>query len=100
MAAGVIHHVISGQNQLRNGENGIALFDEIFQNGGQGLRGVECGIVEQDNASRVDPGGDALIDGVGIVVFPVQTVPKCNKVKPLCRNGLLGFGGILQVSDF
>lgn len=56
--------------------------------------------MEQDDASRIDPGGDPGVDGVGIVVLPVQGVPKCNKVKPLCRNGLRDFGDTLQVLDF
>ena len=100
LAAGVVHHVVPVQNQLRNGENGITLLDKILQNRGQGLRCVEGGIVEQHDASRRDSGGDPGVDRVGIVVFPIQAVPKCNKVKPLCRNGLRDFGDTLQVLDF
>ena len=96
----MVHDVITVQNQLRNGEDGVTFFDKIFQNGGQGLRGVEGGIVEQHDAPRIDPCGDSGVDGVGIIVFPIQTVPKCNKVKSLCRNGLRDFGDTLQVLDF
>ena len=45
-----------------------------FQDGGQGLRGVEGGVVEQNDATRLQLLRDPLIDGFGIVIFPVQTV--------------------------
>lgn len=96
----MVHDVITVQNQLRNGEDGVTFFDKIFQNGGQGLRGVEGGIVEQHDAPRSDSCGDSGVDGVGIIVFPIQTVPKRNRVKTLCRKGLRTFGSILQVSAF
>ena len=96
----MVHHIVPVQDQLRNGENGVALLDEILQNGGQSLRGVEGGVVKEDDASRLDLAGDPVIDSAGIIVLPVQAVPKRNRVKSLCRNSLQTFDDVLQVSDF
>ena len=56
--------------------------------------------MEQNDASGIDPGGDPAIDGICVVVLPIQTVPKRNRVKTLCRNELRTFDDALQVSDF
>lgn len=58
-----------------------------FQDGGQGLRGVEGGVVEQNDAPRLQLLRDPLIDGFGIVIFPVQTIPAGNSLKPLVYKG-------------
>ena len=96
----MIHHVVSVQNQFRDGHDGVALMDEMLHDVGQSFRGMECGIVEEDDAPRLYPRGDTVKNRGRIVILPVQGIPKCNKVKPLCRNGLRDFDGAIQVSDF
>lgn len=44
--------------------------------------------MEQDDAPRLHLGGHPLIDGVGIVVLPVERIPVGNDLKPLRRKGL------------
>ena len=84
----VVDGVVTCQDQLADGQHGVALVDEILQNPRQRLRRVEGGIVEQHDAPRLHLGGDPLVDGVRVVVLPVQGVPIGNDLKPLCRKGL------------
>ena len=88
---GVVDGVVSRQNQLADGQHGVALVDEILQNPRQRLRRVEGGIVEQHDAPRLHLGGDPLVDGVRVVVLPVQGIHIGNDLKPLRRKGLLGW---------
>ena len=44
--------------------------------------------MEQHDTPRLHPGRHPLIDGVRIIVLPVQRVPIGNDLKPLCRKGL------------
>ena len=37
-------------------------------------RCVECRVVEQHNAAGLHLGGDSLVDGVGVVVLPVEGI--------------------------
>ena len=76
------------EDQLADGDHSIAVIDEAVQNGGQSLRCMQRGVVEQDDAARLDLGGHALTDGVRIVVLPVEGVPIGNDLKPLRRKGL------------
>ena len=76
------------QDQLGDGNDGVAVVDEIFQNTRQRLRCVECRVVEQHNAAGLHLGGDSLVDGVGVVVLPVEGIPIGNDLKPLRRKGL------------
>ena len=62
------------QDQLGDGNNGVAFVDEATENGGEGLRRVESGVVEQHDAPRLYPGGHPLADGLCVVVLPVQGV--------------------------
>lgn len=79
------------QDQLGDGNDGVAVVDEVTENGGEGLRRVERGVVEQHDAPRLYPGGHPLADGLCVVVLPVQGVPIGNDLKPLRRKGLLGW---------
>ena len=84
----VVDGVVPRQDQLTDGQHGVAVVDEIFQNTRQRLRCVECRVMEQHNAARLHPGRHPLIDGVGIVVLPVERIPIGNDLKPLRRKGL------------
>ena len=63
-----------GKNNLGDGDKGIAVLKETFQNGGESLWGVLCGVMKQDDGAGADLGGDPLGDLVGGDVLPVQTV--------------------------
>ena len=71
---GVVHVVLSGQDQLRDGHKGVTLLQKGLQNGGQGLGGVLGGVVKEDDRPRLDFGGHPLGDVRRRQVFPVQRV--------------------------
>lgn len=79
MTSGVVDGEIlaadAGVDELGDGEDGVALTDEVLQDAGQGLRGVLGSVVEQDDGPRLDLGGDPLDDLGSGEVFPVQGVP-------------------------
>ena len=79
------------EDQLADGHHGVAIVDEAAEDGGEGLRRVQRGVVEQDDAAGLDLGGHALAYRVRIVVLPVQGVPIGKDLKPLRRKGLLGW---------
>ena len=87
LTAGVVDGVLPGVDQLGDGDDGEAVLDQLFQDPGQSLRGMEGGVVEQDDAARLHLGGDAAVNGVGVVVLPVQTVRVPNKGKSLWHKG-------------
>ena len=87
LAAGVVDGIVSGIDQLRDGDDGEAVPDEGFQDPGQGLRGVEGRVVEQHDAARLHLGGDTIEDGVRVVILPVQTVRVPYKGKSLWHKG-------------
>ena len=84
----VVDGVISRQDQLADGQHGVALVDEVLQNTWQRLRRVEGGIVEQHDAAGLHLGRHPLAYRVRIVVLPVQGVPIGNDLKPLRHKGL------------
>ena len=84
----MVDGVVPRQNQLADGQHGVALVDEILQNPRQCFRRVQCRVVEQHDAPRLHLGGHPLIDGVGIIVLPVEGIPIGNDLKPLRRKGL------------
>ena len=77
-----------GEDELADGYHSVAVIDEAGENGGQGLRRVQGGVVEQHDAARLYLGGHPLADGVRVIVFPVQRVPIGKDLKPLRRKGL------------
>lgn len=85
----VVDGIVARQNQLTDGQHGVALVDKVFQNAGQRLRRVERGIVEQHDAPRLHLGCHPLVNGIGIVILPVEGVPIGKDLKPLRRKGLL-----------
>lgn len=85
----MVDGIVPRQDQLTDGQHGVAVVDEIFQNTRQRLRCVECRVVEQHNAAGLHLGGDSLVDGVGVVVLPVEGIHIGKDLKPLSRKGLL-----------
>lgn len=79
LAAGVVDGevfvVFPRQNELADGDDLVALLDQVFQDAGQSFRRVEGGVVEEDDGAGADLGRDPLGDGGSVVILPVQTVP-------------------------
>ena len=88
LPAGVVDGVGRGENELGDGEDGVAVVDEVGEDSGQRLRRVEGGVVEQHDAARLYLGGHPLADGVRVVILPVEGIPVGNDLKPLRRKGL------------
>lgn len=89
LPAGVVDSVGRGQNELGDGEDGVAVVDEAGEDSGQRLRRVEGGVVEQHDAARLYLGGHPPADGVRVVILPIEGVPIGKDLKPLRRKGLL-----------
>ena len=77
-----------GEDKLADGHHGVAVVDETGEDGGQGLRRVQRGVVEQDDAPLLHSAGHPLADGVGVIILPVQGVPIGKDLKPLRCKGL------------
>lgn len=56
----MVNGVITGQDDLGDGDEGISLLEQGLDDDGQGLRSVERGVVEQDDGARLDLGGHPL----------------------------------------
>lgn len=84
----VVDGVGLGEDKLADGHHGVAVIDETGEDGGQGLRRVQRGVVEQDDAPLLHSAGHPLADGVGVIILPVQGVPIGKDLKPLRRKGL------------
>ena len=84
----MVDGIVPCQDQLADGQYGVALVDKILQNPRQRLRCMECGVVEQHDAPRLYLGRHSLVDGICIVILPVQGVPIGKDLKPLRRKGL------------
>ena len=78
-----------GEDELADGHHGVAVVDETGEDGGQGLRRVQRGVVEQHDAALLHPAGYPLADGIRVVVLPVQGIPIGKDLKSLSRKGLL-----------
>ena len=65
----------------------VALLEQGLDDAGQRLRGVEGGVVEEDDGAGLHPGRHPLRDLPGGELFPVQTIPIPNSFKPLGRAG-------------
>ena len=84
---GKVGPVLPGEDELADGDHLVAVLEQIFQNTGQSLGGVEGGVVEEDDGPRGHPGGHPLGDGGGVVVLPVQAVPAGSGCKGLREKG-------------
>ena len=81
MIQDVVLAAFSVQDKLAHGDDLVPLLEEIFQDGGEGLRGVEGGVVKKSDAARLYFFGDPPGDLVGLQILPVQTVTAGNKGK-------------------
>ena len=90
----MVDGILPVQNDLGDGDKGIALLKQGFDDGGQGLRRVDGGIVEQYDGAGLHFPGDPADDLVRRNLFPVQTVTACNSFNLLRCNGLLVFCGV------
>ena len=83
MVDGVVGAAGPREDQLADGDDVVALLQEVFQNRGEGLGGVEGGVVEEDDGTRPHLGGHPVGDGGSVVVLPVQAVPAGSGCKGL-----------------
>ena len=89
----MVDGIVSGEDQLGDGHKGIALLGELFQNGGQGLGGVEGCVMKENDGPRAYLAGHPLGDLVGGDLLPVQGITARNSFNLLRCNGLLDFYG-------
>ena len=80
---GVIGATGAGEDQLRNGDEGVAVLEQGLDDAGQGLWSMFGGVVEEDNRAGLHFGGNPLGDLSGGEVLPVQTITAGNKGKCL-----------------
>ena len=87
----MVDGVLPGEQELGDGDKGIALLEQGLENSGQGLRGVEGGVVEQADGSALYPLRHPLGDFACRDVLPVQTVPAGKGFKSLEHKGFRDF---------
>ena len=94
----MVNGVLPFQNDLRNGDKGVAFLQQIFNNARQRFRGVFRCIVEQDNTPGLDFGGYSLCNFISFQILPVQAVTIPYKGKSLGHNALgLLFGNVFRI---
>lgn len=74
----MVDGVGGGEEELGDGDYGVAVADEGLQNGRQRLRRVKGGVVEENDAAGAHLGTNALGNGGRVQVFPVQTITTGN----------------------
>jgi len=67
---GVVDGVFAVQEDLRGRHKGVAALEELFQDSGEGFRGVFGGVVEQDDGTGLDFAGYSSGDLRGGEVLP------------------------------
>lgn len=88
---GVVHVVLALQQDLRDRHHSVAVLRHVVQDGGEGFRGVEGGVVEQADGSALYPLRHPLGDFACRDVLPVQTVPAGKGFKSLEHKGFRDF---------
>ena len=78
----MVDGVIPVQNQLGNGDELISLLKQCLDDGRQGFRGVQGGVMEQHNGAGLDLGGDPLGNFSCWKIIPVQAVPAGKRFRP------------------
>ena len=92
MVDGIVAAVGSRQDDLGDRNKCVALLEQLFKNAGQGFRGVEGGVVEENDGSRLDLGSDPLRDLRRRKVLPVQAVTFPYRFKLLRSNNYFSLG--------
>ena len=82
----MVNGVVSVQDDLGNGEEGIAVFQERFEDTGEGFGGMLGGVVEEHDGAGLNLFGDPLGDFGSGEVFPVQAVTFPNSFKTTRRS--------------
>lgn len=72
----MVNGVGLGQDDLGDGDEGIAILQQTLDNAGQRLRGVLGGVVKEDDGAGADLGGHSFGDLSGGEVLPVQGILK------------------------
>ena len=88
---GVVHVVLALQQDLRDRHHSVAVLRHVVQDGGESLRGVEGGVVEQADGPALYPLRHPLGDFACRDVLPVQTVPAGKGFKSLEHKGVRDF---------
>ena len=70
----MVNGIVPGEDDLRDGDEGIALLEQGLNDAGEGLRRVKGGVVKQDNGPGLYLGGHPLGNFSGGQVLPVQAV--------------------------
>lgn len=92
LSAGVVDGVGRVEDELGDGEDGVAVVDEVGEDSGQRLRRMEGRVVKQHNAAGRHMLRYPAKDGVRVIILPVQTIPIGNDLKLLRRKGLQVWG--------
>lgn len=74
LPAGVVDGVGLGEDDLGDGEEGVAVLEEGLNDARQGLWGVEGSVVKEHDGPGLDLGGHPLGDLRSREVLPVQAV--------------------------
>ena len=83
LPACMVNGVLPFQDDLRNGDKGIAFLKQIFNNTRQCFGSVFRSIVEQHNGTRLDFARHALCYFTRFQIFPIQAVTIPYKGKSL-----------------
>ena len=83
----MVDGILPFQNDLRNGNKGVAFLQQAFNNPRQCSRSILRRVVKQDDAPRADSGGHPFGDVGSRQVFPIQAVTIPYKGKSLACNG-------------
>ena len=70
----MVDGVVALQNDLRDGEESVAVFQQGSDDARQSFGGVLGGVVEQDDGAGLDFGGHPLGDLRGGEILPIQAV--------------------------
>ena len=82
----MVDGVFPVQQDLRDGDKGIAVLEELFQDARQSLWSVLGSVVEQDDGPGLDLFGDPFGDLRGGEVLPVQAVHVPHRFKVVDRG--------------
>ena len=81
----MVDGVFALQDDLRDGDEAVALTAHVIEDGGQGLRRVFAGIVEQHDAAALQLPRYPPRDLLRADTLPVETVRVPYSLKPFCE---------------
>ena len=83
LPTGVVDGIFAIQEDLGDGDEGVAVLEQGLDNAGQGLGGMFGSVVKKNDGAGLHFGGNPLGDLSGGEVLPVQTITAGNKGKCL-----------------